>query len=298
MSKAVRIPPSSAVALYLTYKEAEGLAPKTLAKYRATLADFLATPGLPAHVGDLEPGHAVAYLARLRTRGLVPGSIATYQRAVWTWFTWLYMGDYCPVDISRRVKRVRVTNPKRRTATADTHDKFVALAADSREHPRRAVALVELLWGTGLRRAEVAALDLGDIDFEAGTVLVRSGKGDKKRVSGIEGMARIRLREYIILERGEEPGPLFISRRGGRLSNGGLKMALRRLAERAGIEASSHDFRRAHAARLLAADVPADAVARQLGHSKVDLTLVYGEEGRTESALRAFHAADRARRAK
>lgn len=292
MLKPSRLSPQQAAQLYLAYREAEGLSPRTLTKYRASIAKFLARPGLPADVTDLAPEHAVRWLAAMQDDpGLGPGGIATYQRAVWTWFTWLYQGDMIGMDIARRVKRVRVPNPKRRTATTAAHDGLILVAAAKRENALRDVAIIELLWASGLRREECANLDLGDIDLDGGTVRVRRPKGGKPRVAGIDAAARLRLVEYLVRVRGYDPGPLFLARHGRAVSSNAIKMMLRRVAANAGVTVASHDLRRAAAARMLREGMAADDAARLLGHS-VTMTLMYGEEGRTERALNAFHARD------
>ena len=89
-----------------------------------------------------------------------------------------------------------------------------------------------------------------------------------------------------------EPGALFIARLKQPMSRNAMRLTIASLAESAGVTAACHDFRRACAARLLREGVSADDVARQLGHTSITMTLIYGEEGRTERAIAAFHAAD------
>ncbi len=92
-------------------------------------------------------------------------------------------------------------------------------------------------------------------------------------------------------ERGEGPGTLFVGRCGRDITRNALRLTVQSLARRAGVVVSAHDFRRACAARLLRDGMAADNVARILGHSPA-MTLMYGEEGRTERALKEFHALD------
>lgn len=287
-----RLSVQNAVTLYLAYREAEGLRPTTLAGYRFALAKFAAEPGLPEYADELTADDAVRWLAGLRDAGLAPGGISTYQRAVWTWFTWLYQGDMLAIDIAHRVKRVRVPNPKRRTATTEAHDRMVVVAAHKREHALRDVAIIELLWSSGMRRAECAGLNLEDLDLDGGTIAVYHAKGGKPRVAAIDAVARLRLTEYLVKVRQyDRPGPLFLDRHGKAVSSNAIKLMLKRVATLAGVTVASHDLRRAAAARMLRDGMAADDAARLLGHS-TGMTLIYGEEGRTERAVRAYHERD------
>lgn len=284
------ITPSACADLYLTFRDAEGLTRKTLSGYRDALNLFLTAVPDVADVRELAPVHAARFLAGLRARGLSDGGISVHQRATWTWFRWLHEQGYVSQDISRLVKRVRVRDPKRRTASMDARERMLAVALAAREHKYRNAAIVEFLWGTGARVDEVSRIMLADLDLEAGTVII-TGKGGKRRISGVNAQSRVRLHEYIVRERGLQAGTLFLGRSQRDITRNALRLTVQALAKRAGVTASSHDFRRACASRLLAEGVPAEDVARQLGHS-LQMTLMYGEQGRTERALSAYHAAD------
>ncbi len=284
---------STCVALYLEWRAAEGLKPRTLAAYRAALDQFLGL-ALPDDVRELEPRHAVAFLASLQGRGLKPGAAGTYQRAVWTWLRWLYDQDFVLVDISRKVKRVRVPEETvtRRTASEDALDRMVACAAARPEYPYRNVALLRLLWGTGVRRGELAAAELADIDIEHGTIAVRHSKTGRARIVGVDEVARVAALQYRVRERGDRPGPLFISRGGLALSSNAIRLLVQSLARSAGVTVSSHDFRRACAARMLRQGAPLDVVMHQLGHQSPRMSLTYGAEGRAERSVAEFHRLD------
>ncbi len=252
----------------------------------------------PPKITDLSAEHLVAWTAGMRARALSPGGINSYQKGVWSFCRWLHAQGYIEQDVTARLKKVRVSAPKRRTASEDARTALLKVIADGKEFHRRNAAIVEVLWSTGVRRTELSLVDLDDVDLEAGTIHVLHTKSGKPRLVGLGAQARLALSLYLIEERGRGPGALFFGRRDARrsfdrrMSSDAIRQMLQGFAKLAGVEVSSHDFRRAAAARLRAQGVDLGAVMRQLGHTSPVMTLIYSEEGEQEGALRAFHEAD------
>ncbi len=151
----------------------------------------------------------------------------------------------------------------------------------------RNAALLALLYGCGLRRAEVVALDRADVlDLaESGRILVRQGKGNKDRVAHMPEGGRRALESWLFF-RGDAPGPLLYPTHGGKPSVRGLherrmcrdavRLALLGVARRAGVETCSpHDFRRTFVGDLLDAGVDLSTVQRLAGHSNANTTARY-----------------------
>jgi integrase/recombinase XerC len=142
-------------------------------------------------------------------------------------------------------------------------------------------AIVRLLGDLALRRCELVRLDLGDVDLEAGTVMVQGkGKRAKAPVAFPEPTRRA-LAEWIVI-RGVAPGPLFLGRDGERMSVHAVNRLLRRLGARAGISRSSpHQVR--HAAITRALDVTQGdirRVARFARHRDIRATAIYDDNRR------------------
>jgi len=154
----------------------------------------------------------------------------------------------------------------------------------------RDAALVAILYGAGLRRAEAVALDLEDFDPATGALHVRHGKGDKARqVYATNGGRRAVL--AWLEHRGPDPGALLLAvGKGGRIvprrltAHATLK-ALARLARRAGVARfSPHDLRRSYVSDLLDAGADVATVAKLAGHAQLETTRVY--DRRPEEAKR------------
>jgi integrase len=146
----------------------------------------------------------------------------------------------------------------------------------------RDAALLAVLYGCGLRRAEVVALDLAHVDRAGGALRVL-GKGNKERAVPMPpGTARAL--EAWLAVRGGEAGPLFWScdrgHLGDRLTAAGVLVALQRLARRAGVAAfSPHDLRRSYVGDLLDAGVDLATVQALAGHASVQTTARYDRRG-------------------
>jgi integrase len=154
----------------------------------------------------------------------------------------------------------------------------------------RDAALLALLYGAGLRRAEAVGLDLGDFDSETGTLTVRHGKGDKdRRVYVANGGQRAIL--AWLEHRGSEPGPLLLAMaKGGRIVPRRLTphaafKALASLARRAGVARfGPHDLRRTFVSDLLDNGADIATVAKLAGHAQMETTRRY--DRRPEEAKR------------
>ena len=153
--------------------------------------------------------------------------------------------------------------PRRRPPEVLTEAEVLALIrACSPRAPTgiRNRALIAVLWRTGLRISEALALELRDVDLEAGTLRVRHGKGDKSRTLGIDEQTAALLARWLDRRRALSPGaraPIFCTLAGGRLDTSYIRQLLPRLARKAGIEkrTHAHGLRHTYAAEL-ARDTP------------------------------------------
>jgi len=139
-------------------------------------------------------------------------------------------------------------------------------------------AILELLYGTGLRGGELLRLQLEDVDLKETTLLVRLGKGRKDRVVPFGERVREALARYLQQERrfGKE-GTVFLSWWGRPLSRGGLRMLVSRAAKAAGIvsSVSTHRLRHSYATHLLRHGASLPALQKLLGHQSLASTQIY-----------------------
>lgn len=145
-------------------------------------------------------------------------------------------------------------------------------------------AIIAVLWRCGLRSAEALALELRDVDADAGTLTIRHGKGNRRRVVGLDPPAFAVLEQWLEVRRklGVARGaPLFCTITRGNLGRpvgaAYWREAIKKLGVRAGIEkrVHSHGLRHTHAVELMREGVPLLIISRQLGHSSLAITQQY-----------------------
>jgi tyrosine recombinase XerD len=280
----------SAVRTYLGHLAVErGLAVNTLSSYRRDLGRYVAVLTVRGRdtVGDVDEGDVLAFLGGLREGDeehppLSAGSAARAVVAVRGLHRFALREGLAAADPAREVKPP--TPPRRlpKAISLEEVERLLAVAGPSdTARGLRDQALLELLYGSGVRISEAVGLDIDDLDQRDGVARV-SGKGGKSRIVPIGDYALRAVQAYLVrarpqLARGKgEAGALFLNARGGRLSRQGAWMALRAAAGRAGLsEVSPHTLRHSFATHLLDGGADVRVVQELLGHASVTTTQVY-----------------------
>jgi integrase/recombinase XerD len=277
-------------------------AERTVDAYRRDLAD-LATylGGSPTTAGSEE---IERWLADLRARGQAPSSIARRAAAARTFYRHLIalgLRDDNPaadVDLPRRRRRLP------RSLSLGQVERLIEAANGPTPRSLRDRALIELLYGGGLRVGEAVALRRGDVDLE--TRLVRCvGKGDKERVVPLGAQAVEALRRYLArgrpyLDRRHRP-EIFLNAQGGALTRAGAFLIVRRLAAKAGLDPERvhpHLLRHSFATHLLEGGADLRSVQEMLGHADLGTTEIYTHVSDRRRRDTYFQAHPHARRAR
>ena len=168
-------------------------------------------------------------------------------------------------------------------------------AGDNR-HGCRLRALIAVLWRSGLRVQEALALTEADLDERRGSVLVRHGKGGRRREVGMDNWGWDNLRPWLAVRVDMPVGPLFCIIDGptcGRpWSGAGVRVEFRRLGAQAGVRRrfAPHQLRHAHALELAREGVALNVIQRQLGHANLGTTSIYLQGIDTEEIIATVHA--------
>jgi integrase/recombinase XerC len=278
------------------------LAPASLRAYRRDLDAFVrwaerAGAGAP---GDVDRVQLRRYLAALATRRYARASIARAAASLRSYFAWCARRGLVGVDPSRRLS---APTPASRLPTVLGHAEVAALldgvgaepapdcrasGAAVRSAPARAVhdaadrdrrddAVLELLYGSGLRVAELCALDCTDIDL-ATRLLSVVGKGDKQRTVVVNERCAEAVAAWLdgprdrLVGPGTPPGALFVNQRGHRL---GPRDVRRILDRRSPVPTHPHALRHTFATHLLDGGADLRVVQELLGHASLRTTQVY-----------------------
>ena len=159
----------------------------------------------------------------------------------------------------------------------------------------RVCGLIVVLWRAGLRIQEALALAESDLDERRGALLVRHGKGDKRREVGLDGWGWEHLRRWVSHRTQLPVGPLFCvvkgATRGRPLAQTAVRAQLRRLAAEAGVRRrfAPHQLRHAHAIEMAHEGVALNIIQRQLGHRHLGVTAIYLQGIDNAEIINAVH---------
>jgi integrase/recombinase XerC len=283
--------------------------------YARELREFAAylgeTMDAGAGVRDVEHTHIRAYLGRLYERGLTKASTARALAAVRSWFKWLAKEGRVPqnpgllvstpklpkhlprVPSAEEVNRLMDSLEQPKKAKADSgvrrNDKQKSEDEDGSLWPERDRVIFELLYGCGIRNAELCGMDLKDVHWKNDAILVR-GKGRKERPVPLGDAAAQALRAYLPARaakfeaagRGKSAheGPLLVNQRlrgDARLTTRSVGRIVKKIALARGLpsDVHPHTLRHAFGTHLLEAGADLRAIQELLGHERLSTTQRY-----------------------
>jgi integrase/recombinase XerD len=283
-------PVAGQIARYLDYLSVErGLSPNTLEAYRRDLSRYAAFL-LMAGVGDATAADEAAvgsFVASLSATEYVEGrryrasSVARALAAVRNFHRFLLREGDTDVDPSAPVVRPKVPRTLPHPLTVEEVARILSAPPDAETAGIRDRALLETMYGAGLRISEAVGLDVDDLDLDEGSVRV-VGKGDKERVVPLGRFAVTAVESYLSrsrpsLARSRSGPALFLNLRGGRLSRQGAAIVLKKTAKRAGVHrrVTPHTLRHSFATHLLEGGADIRVVQELLGHSSLTTTQIY-----------------------
>lgn len=290
---------------FLTWLSLErGRSPATVGAYRRDLggyAAWLAARG----VSVLSAGEddVVAFLNERRSAGLATSTVTRGMVAVRSLHRFMVAEDIRADDPTGQVELPRVPRGLPKALNEDEVTMLIEAVVGTEPLPRRDRAILELLYGTGMRISELTGLSLGDVDLGDGLARVL-GKGNKERLVPLGRHARESLFEWLAPEgRGAlEPRKwasrdaaeaMFLNHRGGRLSRQGAWGVLKKYGAQVGLGSrlSPHTLRHCCATHMLDHGADIRTVQELLGHASITTTQVYTLVSRERliSAYRAAH---------
>lgn len=214
-----------------------------------------------------------------------PTSANALRSSLRCFFSFVHAAGYVPVNAGRMVRRARC-GPSRPKALSDADQAKLLAVLETAKTPaeRRDRVLFHVLLRVGLRVGSAVALDVGDVDLAAGTLLLRRMKNGEEDVAFVPTETGALLREHL---GARASGPVFATEAGGRLSTRSVHRRLAALAKRAGIQrtVSPHALRHTLATAVYRRTGDLLVTARALCHRSIASTAVYARP--SEAAVRA-----------
>ena len=258
-----------------------GLSPRTEQTYAQHLRGYLAF--LPARGRDpLSVDHPVilAYLDRRQQHGVGPSTLFGAVIALRQFHRFLTSEGQTPNDPTAGMKLPKLRQRLPKPLSVDQMDRLLMTVGRGKGfHHVRNLAMLELMYSTGIRVSELINIELGQIDLKENWLRV-VGKGGRERLVPISARAKGSLLNYMDARTtrfAAPPETMFLNSRGSKLSRGGFWQILRRVAIKAGLKESvfPHRIRHSAATHLLAGGADVRVLQQLLGHASIVTTERY-----------------------
>ncbi len=261
---------NEALDFFIAAKKIEGCSIKSLNYYYTTLVKMLdkvnviyfsiTTEDIRTYLSDYQ-----------ENSGVSKATIDNMRRIISSFFSWLENEDYIMKSPARRIRKVRVGKIVKEIYTEENIELMRQNCKNARD-----LAIIDMLYSTGMRVGELVRLNISDIDFENKECVVL-GKGNKQRKVYFDAKTKIHLQQYLNSRKDTDPA-LFVSQLYpyNRLKISGVEIALRKIGEKLHIsKVHPHKFRRTLATKAIDKGMPIEQVQHLLGHTKIDTTLGY-----------------------
>lgn len=269
-AKTEEIPNVEYLKMFIDAKQIEGCSERTLQYYRVTIEHMLGSIETPIRkiTTDEIRGYLVDYQ---KVNNCSKVTVDNVRRNMSSFFSWLEEEDYILKSPMRRIHKIKTKQPVKETITDEMIEKLRDNCTCVRD-----LAMIDILYSTGIRVGELVGLNISDIDFEERECIV-FGKGDKERRVYFDAKAKLHLQEYIESRTDDNPA-LFVTLDAphARLKISGVEIRVRELGRKLNIDKiHPHKFRRTMATRAIDKGMPIEQVQKILGHSQIDTTMQY-----------------------
>lgn len=256
--------------LFLDAKKIEGCSERTIQYYRTTIEKLLTNITTPVRKTSTEEiRHYLVDYQQINNCSKV--TVDNIRRNISSFFSWLEEEDYILKSPMKRIHKIKTKQQVKETISDEAIEQL-------RDHCGciRDLAMIDLLYSTGIRVGELVNLNISDVNFEARECVV-FGKGDKERRVYFDAKAKIHLQQYLETRRDNNPA-LFVTLDAPheRLKISGVEIRMRKLGRRLNMNRiHPHKFRRTMATRAIDKGMPIEQVQKILGHSQIDTTMQY-----------------------
>ena len=256
--------------LFLDAKKIEGCSQRTLQYYRTTVEQMLKKVTTP--IRRITTDEIRAYLVEYQQNGRCGKvTVDNIRRNISSFFSWLVEEDYILKSPMRRIHKIKTKTVVKEVISDEGMERMRDACTEKRD-----LAIIDLLYSTGIRVGELVRLNISDVNLEQRECIV-FGKGDKERRVYFDAKAKVHLTEYLASRNDGNPA-LFVTLDAPhtRLQISGVEIRLRALGRQLSLERiHPHKFRRTMATRAIDKGMPIEQVQKILGHSQIDTTMQY-----------------------
>ena len=268
------------IADFLQYLKLErGLAENSLQAYRRDLVDFATTCAIKK-IGDVGVREITAYFSTLNANGRKPATMARRISALRQFFAYLHEKGTVKENPASAYAAPTISRYHPDYLSPQEIEQIIDAVDPASNHALRDRAVIEVLYGCGLRISELIRLQISDIEFEAGFVRV-TGKGNKQRLVPIGDCAKQALLVYLQKQtgggEGNRGGTVILNRNGKGFSRVGLWKIVKQMVRRGGVNkrVTPHTFRHSFATHLIEGGADLRMVQEMLGHADISTTEIY-----------------------
>ena len=256
--------------MFLDAKRIEGCSERTIKYYQTTIKHLLSQTTVA--VRKLTTEEMREYLSNYQKRNNCSNmTIDNIRRNISSFFSWLEEEDYILKSPMKRIHKIKTKVVVKNIISDEGIEKLRDNCKEKRD-----LAIIDLLYSTGIRVGELVNLNIDDIDLEGRECIVY-GKGDKERRVYFDAKTKVHLKSYIE-SRVDKNEALFVTLDApyNRLKISGVEIRLRNIGRSLNIERiHPHKFRRTMATRAIDKGMPIEQVQKLLGHSQIDTTMQY-----------------------
>lgn len=262
--------------MFLDAKKIEGCSERTIDYYSKTISHMIAT--IETSVRKITTEDMREYLADYqKINNCSNVTVDNVRRNISSFFSWLEEEDYILKSPMKRIHKIKTKKVVKTVISDEGIEKLRDNCTECRD-----LAMIDLLYSTGMRVGELVNLNIEDIDLERRECVVY-GKGDKERRVYFDAKAKVHLKDYIESRR-DTSGALFVTLNAPykRLKISGVEIRIRELGRSVDLEKiHPHKFRRTMATRAIDKGMPIEQVQKILGHSQIDTTMQYAMVNQT-----------------
>ena len=252
---------------FVSAMEIQGRSPNTIERYRYIIGKMMNAINVTTR--QVTVYHLRKFLADEKARGVADRTLEGVRQVFSSYFNWLQREGLIATNPVANLGAIRCQKKVKTTYTDVDIEQLKFAASSIRDR-----AIISFLLSTGCRISEMTQLNRDSINLATLECTVL-GKGNKERTVFLDSVAGMLIKQYLE-ERKDDSPALFTGKGSERLTPGGVRLMLNKLAEATGVDhVHPHKFRRTLATNLIRHGMPIQEVASILGHDKLDTTMQY-----------------------